>query len=135
MIEEISEVDVMESPFITHMTSMKELEDFTGAHKRCLVMMSMKGCVACNLAIPHIIAAAEKYQKKLWIGYLDIDQASIKVSAVPIFQCFFNGYKVGELVDRGYSLDALNDLMERLWLTKMRSEKTGEENINANDPQ
>lgn len=135
MIEEISETDVKDSPFVTHITSMKELEDFTGAHKRCVVMMSMKGCVACDFAIPHIVAAAEKYQKKLWMGYLDIDQVGIKISTVPLFQCFFDGYKVGELVERGYSLDALNDLMERLWLTKMRSEKTGEENINSDDQQ
>jgi len=124
--------DFTSHPHVRSITNMKDLEEFTGAHKRCLVMMSMKGCLACNLAVPHIVAAAEKYQKKIWIAYLDVNVVGIKASTVPIFQGFFNGYRVGELVDRGYSTEALNDLIERLWLTKSKSksktlEKTSEE--------
>lgn len=122
------DADIAGCPYITTIKSMAELSTFTKSHKRCLVMMSMRGCIACNTAAPHLIAAAKKYQKKLWIAYLDITDVGIKTSSVPLFQGFFMGYKLPELTDRGYGEDSLNDLMERLWLTKMGAEKTGEEN-------
>ena len=115
-----------EYPYITKIKSMKHLGEFTEKHKRCLVMMGMEDCVACEMAMKHLLAAGEKYQKKLWLGYLDIAEVGISVSSVPLFQCFFNGYKIAALTERGYSLDALNDLMERLWLTKMKTGKTDE---------
>lgn len=113
-------------PNITRIKSMKELSDFTSAHKRCFVMMSMKNCEACDFAVPHLIAAAEQYRNQLWMGYLDINEVGISVNAIPVFQGFFNGYKIAELTDTGYSPESLNDLMERLWLTKKNAEKTNE---------
>lgn len=98
---------------------MKELEAFTGQHKRVLVMMGASSCIACDVAGPHLAAAAEQYQKKLWIAYVDITEAGIKVSSIPLFQGFFNGFKLPELMEHGYSLEGLNDLMDRLWNTKM----------------
>jgi len=76
---------------VIRIRNVEDYDAFKKNNKRCVVFYSAEWCHACKSIGTLYTRIANRYYKRVAMAYVDIDEAKLDFTAVPVFVTLFNG--------------------------------------------
>lgn len=81
-------------------------------HKRCIIFYGAKWCKGCREIQGLYERIANRYQKRIKMAHVDIDDAGLDFEAVPVFVTFYNGNVLNSM--EGANVKGLKNLIKEV---------------------
>lgn len=82
---------------VIHIRNRKDYDDFKNDHKRGVIFYGSKWCQACEEIEPLYIRIANRYHRRIALAHVDVDEAKLDFTAIPVFTALHNGKQIDSM--------------------------------------